>query len=229
MNQKRLALYLDFANHRPEATEEDIKKLCMKIKEFGFHSAFVNPIYISFAKEQLGEKGVVGTVISFPIGQEITKVKIYSSSLAIKLGASEIDVSMNVGFFKDKKYSMVLDEMRAIVEKVKEIKKSTVVKFIIETGFLTDKEIKKASELVFLSGADFVKTCSGWGPRNTTIKDIELIRSVVSNRIKIKVAGGITNHQQALNFINAGVDRIGTSHAVEIIKGIERTSQKFEE
>jgi len=218
MDKKTLASYLDFANHHEQATEADIKTLCQAVRHYGFHTAFVDPYYIVLAKKELGEAGVVGTVISFPLGQEIKEVKIYETVIAVEKGASEIDVSMNVGAFKDKKYEEVLDEMKIIVFKAKETKKETVVKFIIETGLLTDDEIKKAAELVLLSGADFVKTCSGYGPRGATIHDVELIKSVVGDKIKIKVAGGITTYQQAIGFINAGVSRIGTSHAVEIIK-----------
>jgi len=119
--------------------------------------------------------------------------------------------------FKAGKYQEVLEEMKAIVEAVKNIKKSAVVKFIIETGLLTNEEIKKAAELVLKSGADFVKTTSGMGPRGVSLKDVELVKSVVEGKIKIKVAGGVDTYKEAIDFINAGVDRIGTSHAVEII------------
>lgn len=95
------------------------------------------------------------------------------------------------------------------------------MKFIIETGFLTEEEIKKASELVLKSGADFIKTCSGWGPRGTTLRDVELIKKAVGEKIKIKVAGGIDTYQEAVDFISAGVNRIGTSKAIKIIKELE--------
>jgi deoxyribose-phosphate aldolase len=108
--------------------------------------------------------------------------------------------------------------MEAIVNTVKELKKLTLVKFIIETGLLTSEEIKKVSELVLKSGADFVKTCSGWGPRGASLEDVRLIREAIGDKIKIKVAGGIDTLKEAIDFINAGVDRIGTSKAVEILK-----------
>jgi len=217
MDGKNLAKYLDFANHHQGATETEIKALCLKVKEYGFHTAFVNPYYISLAKQEVGESGLVGTVVSFPLGQETTEIKTASAVTAVKLGAVELDVSMNVGVFKDKKYDFVLEEMKTVVKSVKEMKDTVLVKFIIETGLLTDDEIKKASELVVQSGADFVKTCSGFGPRGATLKDVELIKSVIFEKVKIKVAGGITTYNQAIDFINAGVHRIGTSHAVEIV------------
>lgn len=225
MDPEKLAKYLDLANHHQEATPEDIKELCQKVKEYGFHSAFVNPCYISLAREFLGEKGIVGTVISFPLGQDTKNTKIIASIDAVKKGADELDISMNVGLFKAGKYDLVLEEMQSIVEAVKNIKKITIVKFIIETGQLSDEEIKKASQLVLESGADFVKTTSGLGPRGASLKDVELIKEAIGAKIKIKVAGGIDTLKEATDFIQAGVDRIGTSKAIEIIKELEKSGE----
>lgn len=224
MDKKTLAKFLDFANHHPEATPQQILDLCQKVKKFGFHSAFVNPCYIQLAKEVLKDKHPVGTVISFPLGQDTREGKVLVAIEATRRGADELDVMMNVGMFKAQKYAEVLEEMKAVNLAAKEVKKETVVKFIIETGFLTEDEIKKASELVLKSGADFVKTCSGFGPRGASLRDVELIRSVVGDKIKIKVAGGIDTLKEALDFISAGAQRIGTSKAVEIIK---QTSSKL--
>jgi deoxyribose-phosphate aldolase len=155
-----IAKYLDFANHHPDATPEQIEKLCQNVIKFGFHSAFVNPCYISLAKEFLEDKFPVGTVISFPIGQDTRDGKVLAAIETTRKGADELDVMMNVGMFKAGKYKEVLEEMRAVNAAAKEIRRNVIVKFIIETGFLTEEEIKKASQLVFKSGADFVKTCS---------------------------------------------------------------------
>lgn len=224
MDKISLAKNLDLANHHQEATPEDIRELCQKVKEYGFHSAFVNPCYISLAREFLGEKGIVGTVISFPLGQDTKNTKIIASIDAVKKGADELDISINVGLFKAGKYDLVLEEMQSIVEAVKNIKKGVLIKFIIETGQLSDEEIKKASQLVLESGADFVKTTSGLGPRGASLKDVELIKEAIGDKIKIKVAGGIDTLKEATDFIQAGVDRIGTSKAVEIINEIENES-----
>lgn len=221
MNRKILASYLDLANHHAEAKPEDIKLLCQKVKKYGFHSAFVNACYITLAKETLGGKGMVGTVISFPLGQDDRDIKILAAIAATRKKADELDVSMNVGWFKAGKYDQVLEEMEAVVAAAKEIRKITVVKFIIETGFLTEIEIKKASQLVLKSRADFVKTCSGWGPRGASLEDVRLIKSAIGDKIKIKVAGGIDTLKEATDFIKVGANRIGTSHAVEIIKEIK--------
>jgi len=226
MDKKILAKYLDFANHHPDATPEQIKKLCQNVVKFGFHSAFVNPCYISLAKEYLEDKFPVGTVISFPLGQDTRDGKVLLAIETTRKGADELDVMMNVGLFKAGKYKEVLEEMKAVNLAAKEIRRNVIVKFIIETGFLTAGEIKKASELVLKSGADFVKTCSGWGPRGAKLEDVRLIREAVGDKIKIKVAGGIDTYQEAVDFINAGADRIGTSRAVEIIKELEGGERK---
>lgn len=220
MKKEDLIKYLDFANHHPDATPKDIQELCQKVKQFHFHSAFVNPCYVPLAREFLGGDGIVGTVISFPIGQDTREGKLLASIDAVKKGADELDISMNVGLFKAGKEEEVLEEMRTVIEAIKNIRKNVLIKFIIETGFLTDEEIKKAAELVLESGADFVKTSSGLGPRGASLKDVELIREAIGEKIKIKVAGGVDTYQEAIDFIKAGVDRIGTSKAVEIIKDL---------
>ena len=221
MDQRTLALYLDLAKHHPETSEKEVRDLCQAVKKYGFHSAFVNPCWIKLARQLLGPKATVGTVISFPLGQETKDIKVLSAIEAISQGANELDVSMNVGLFKQGNYEEVLAEMEAIVNAAKQLKKSVLVKFIIETGLLTNEEIKKASELVLKSGADFVKTCSGMGPRGTSLEDIRIIKGVVGGKIKIKAAGGIDTYQEAIGFIKAGVDRIGTSKAIEILEGLK--------
>ncbi len=222
MNPQKLAKHLDLANHHPDATPEAIKKLCQNVKKYGFNSAFVNPCYLSLVREVLGIKGKVGTVISFPLGQDTQNTKILATIDAIKKGANELDVCMNIGLFKGGEKKKVLEEMKAIVEAAKNARNKTIVKFIIETGFLTDEEIKKASELVLESRADFIKTNSGFGPRGAELKDVELIRQVVGDKIKVKVAGGIHTYEKAVEFIEKGADRIGTSKAVEIIEGTKK-------
>lgn len=213
-----IAAQLDLANHHSTATEGDIKDICEKVKQYGFNSAFVNPYFIQFAKT-LGVK--VGTVISFPLGQETFSVKVGCTESYVSLGADELDVSLNVGFIKSGKWADSLVEMKAIVETARSINSLVIIKFIPECGFLTDDEIKRTAELMVDSGADFFKTCSGMGPRGATIKDVTLVREAVGNKLKIKVAGGIENYDQAKSFIAAGANRIGTSHAVEIISKSE--------
>lgn len=212
-----IAKYLDLANHHPDSTEEQIKSLCQKVKQYSFNAAFVNPFYIEFTKSQ-GVK--VGTVISFPLGQETLSVKTGCAESYASLGADELDVSLNVGYLKSGKWTESLVEMKAVVQAARSINNIIIIKFIPETGYLTEGEIKRTAEIMADSGADFFKTCSGLGPRGATIEDVQLIRQTIGNKLKIKVAGGIETYGQAISFINAGADRIGTSHAVEIITGI---------
>ncbi len=212
-----LASYLDLANHRADATEEEIRELCQNVLKFNFNSAFVNAVYVSLAREILQDRGKVGTVVSFPLGGETVAVKVANARAAVLAGANELDISLNVGLIKIGRWEASLGEMKEIVLAVRNLEKRTIIKFIPETGLLTPDEIKKSAELVLESGADFYKTCSGMGPRGATIEDVKMIRSVVNNQLKIKVAGGITNYEQAKAFIEAGANRIGTSHAVEIL------------
>lgn len=221
MKKRELAKYLDLANHHPDATSEDIKTLCQKVKKHKFHSAFVNPYYVPLARELMAG-GIVGTVIGFPLGQDTQNIKVLAAIEAAKKGADELDVCMNVGLFKGDNEKQVLAEMEAIITAAKNVKGNVLVKFIIETSLLTDEEIKKASQLVLQSGADFVKTNSGWGSRGASLKDVELIKEAVGDEIKIKVAGGIHTYEKAMAFIEKGANRIGTSKAVEIVKGAKK-------
>jgi deoxyribose-phosphate aldolase len=229
MNKKELAFHLDLANHHPDATPSDIKKLCSLVLKYGFHTAFMNSCYVSLARKYMGNKAKIGAVISFPLGQDSTASKISAVKYALRDSADELDVSMNVGLFKAKQYSSVLKEMKAIVRTARKIKKSAIVKFIIETGYLTPQEITKASKLVISSGADFVKTCSGYGPRGAELNDVLIIKKAIGNKAKIKVAGGISTTKQALAFLKAGAHRIGTSHAVDIVKGINSSIKHYGE
>ncbi|MDO8515195.1 MAG: deoxyribose-phosphate aldolase, partial [bacterium] len=178
-----LAKYLDLANHRADATEVQIKELCANVKKYGFNAAFVNPHYIQFAKS-LGVK--VGTVISFPLGQETLDVKKGCAESYASLGADELDVSLNVGYLKSGKWTESLVEMKAVIHEAKSVNPKIIIKFIPETGYLTIDEIKKSAELILESGADFFKTCSGLGPRGATLEDVKIAKSIIGNKIKIK-------------------------------------------
>ena len=230
MDKRSLASYLDLANHEQKSAEEDIKKLCGQVRQYHFHSAFVNPYYVALAKKIIKNRAAVGTVISFPLGQEGLDVKVFSSLWAVKQGADELDIANNVGFFKMGRFEKAKEEMKTIVKEVKKKRKQTIIKFIIETGHLSEAEIKKAAVAILTSGADFIKICSGMGPRGASLEDVKLIRSIVGQKIKLKAAGGISTYKQAADFIAAGVDRMGSSHAVEIVleKSLKSLSGKSE-
>lgn len=214
----KIASFLDFANHHSNSTHRDIEQLCNDVLEYKFNSAFVNPFYVSYIKQQLNYKGKIGTVASFPLGQEIFSIKIASIRESAIAGTDELDISLNVGYVKEAQWDKLLYNMIESIATARAINPNIIIKFIAETGYLTPNEIQKVAELMVQAGADFFKTCSGMGPRNTTIEDVKLVRAAVGSAIKIKVAGGVSTYKEACAFIEAGADRIGTSHAVDIIK-----------
>lgn len=216
---KNIAPYLDLANHHANATHADVEKICAAVAQHGFNAAFVNPFFVPYAKKLLNNHGKVGTVVSFPLGQETLSIKIASAKAAALAGADELDVSLNVACIKEAKWNDLLFAMTEIITTARTVNPNIIVKFIPETGYLTASEIQKMAELMVQAGADFFKTCSGMGPRGATIEDVQLIRAAVGSDIRIKVAGDITTYQQAISFIEAGANRIGTSHAVEILLG----------
>ena len=220
---KSIAPYLDLANHHASATPEDIKNICASVVKYGFNGAFVNPCYIALAKEELMGKAKVGTAFSFPLGQDTLEMKIFAAREAIRLGADELDIVPNNGLLlSDNGFGQYREELLAIVESARASRPDIVVKFIIETGlFLVDEEflIKRAAEAILASGANFVKICSGMGPRGASLNDVKLVKEAVGTApIKIKVAGGIDTIEEARSFLNAGAHRIGTSKAVEIME-----------
>ncbi|MGC9048641.1 MAG: deoxyribose-phosphate aldolase [Patescibacteria group bacterium] len=211
-----IAKYIDHTNVKPTATAGDIKKLCQEAKKFGFHSVCVTPTYVKLAKRLLiGSKVKTIVVIGFPHGSETTVTKAVATKEAIKNGAEEIDFVMNIGLMKDKKYQLVKKEMQA----VKKAAGLRNVKVILETGYLTKSEIKKACQLAKQAGLDFVKTCTGFGPGQAKVEDIKLMRRAVGPKIGVKASGGIRDYQTAIKMIKAGANRIGTSAGVEIVVG----------
>lgn len=218
INTKVFSHYLDFAHHKANTTENDIKEASLQTVKYKFNSTFVNPIYVNFLKNTPHYQGKIGTVTSFPLGQDVLSIKVAATQQALYDGADEIDIVLNIGFIKEHRWEKCLEEMSTLVTIVKHFDENKIVKFIPEVGYLTIEEIKKIAELMVKSGADFFKTCSGYGPRGSIIEDVFLVRSIVGNDIKIKVAGGISTYEQASAFIEAGADRIGTSSAIVIIE-----------
>lgn len=224
MDDHELAGHLDLANHHPQSTPEDIEVLCQKVTEFGFNSAFVNPCYVALAKSLLVNRTKVGTVVSFPLGQDTLNAKISAVNELVQVGADELDVVPNIGTLltgDEDGFKAELQELVAVAHQSRPV----IIKFIIETGLFDNLDngrelVKKAAVLIRDSGADFVKICTGMGPRGASVKDVNLVRQAVSNTIKVKAAGGIDTRAEALALLAAGADRIGTSHAVKIISGL---------
>ena len=217
-----IASHLDLANHHASATPEDVKNICASVLKYGFNGAFVNPCYIALAREELEDKAKVGTAFSFPLGQDSLEMKVYCAKEAIRLGADELDIVPNNGLLlAENGFGQYREELQTIVKAARAQRSDIVVKFIIETGFLEEVLIKRASEAILASGADFIKICSGMGPRGASLEDVRLVREAIGNApIKIKVAGGIDTIQEARSFLAAGAHRIGTSKAVEIMEQI---------
>lgn len=199
------------------ATWEQIRAICDDGIKFGTASVCIPPCYVKPAKEYVGDKVKICTVIGFPNGNSTTETKVFETTDAIKNGADEIDMVINIGMLKAKEYSYVLDE-------IKQIKKACgdrILKVIIETCLLTDEEKIKMCELVTESGADFIKTSTGFSTGGATFADIELFAKHVGKNVKIKAAGGISSLEDADKFLELGASRLGTSRVVKIVKTMD--------
>lgn len=205
-------------------TTKDIDKLIEEAKKYNFKSVCIAPSYIKYAKEQLKETDVlICTVIGFPLGYNVTSVKVFETKIALEHGADEIDMVMNVGRFKDKQYEYVLNEIKAI----KEVCGNKVLKVIVETALLTNEEIAKATEIVLQSGADFIKTSTGFSYRGATFDDVKIMKEIAKEDLLIKASGGIKSSEDALKMVELGASRLGTSKSVTIIEGKVDNSSNY--
>lgn len=206
--------YIDHTNLKAFATIEDIKKLCKEAITNHFETVCVNPYYVSLAKEELKNSNVlVCTVIGFPLGQNITRVKEYEAISAIEDGADEIDMVINIGALKDGNYDYVKQE----IEDIRDAIDGHTLKVIIETCYLTRDEIIKMTEICNETYVNFIKTSTGFGSRGASVEDIELISNHKNAILEIKASGGIRDFHTAKEMIDAGATRIGTSNGVEIV------------
>ena len=204
-----LNLLIDHTLLKPTATELDIVKLCQEAKKYKFWSVCVNPVWVKLAKKQ----GVrVCSVIGFPLGANTLAVKVAEIKQAVKDGADELDVVMNLGWLKMGKAAEIKQGIKTVVAAAS----GRVVKIIIETCYLTDKEKFLAAKLVKGGGADFVKTSTGFGLGGATVEDVKLLRQAVGKDFGVKASGGIKIKEQAEAMIKAGANRIGTSSGIEI-------------
>ena len=218
----KYASYIDHTLLKADASSKDIKRLCSEAIKYEFFSVCVNPSYIKLCKKYLKNTDIkVCSVIGFPLGNNETKTKVFEAKNAIKAGVDEIDVVLNIGKLKDKKYSYIEKELSSIV---KVSKGKAIVKVIIETCLLTNDEIKVACEMVYASGVDYIKTSTGFSKHGATIEDVELIKEICKDKILIKASGGINDFEFMKKLIAAGATRIGTSHGVEIMEEIVKNS-----
>lgn len=211
-----LASYVDATLLRPEATEEEVVELCLKAKAFTTAAVCVNPCRLPLAAEILKDSPVLPcTVVGFPLGSVCTDLKIQEIDWALNHGAKEIDMVMNVGWFKDQNYIKVAEEVRLAANLVKAA--GAKLKVIVETSLLDKEELRKACIVVREGGADFIKTSTGFGSRGVSLEDVVLIRQTVGDALKIKASGGIRTRDFALRLIKAGADRLGTSSITQIL------------
>lgn len=213
MNAAKL---IDHTILKPAATRADVQKICEEAKHYGFASVCVNPFWVPFAAELLKNSDVkVCTVIGFPLGATTTAAKVYEAQDALKNGADELDMVINIGALKNKEYEVVLQDIAS----VRQACRGAVLKVIIETSELTDEEKVKACELAAQAGADFVKTSTGFAKGGATAADVALMRKSIPAHMQVKASGGIRSKEDFDTMIAAGATRIGASSGVKIVEG----------
>lgn len=211
-----LAQYIDHTLLKPQATKNDIAKLCQEARLYRFYSVCVNPYWVAFCKEQLkGSDVKVCTVIGFPLGANTTDTKVFEAKKALQDGADELDMVVNLGALKSGDWETVSSDIQAI----RQIGSYFTLKVIIETSVLTDEEKIKVCQLAEKAGADFVKTSTGFTGGGATTQDVALMRKTVSAKIQVKASGGIRTRQDFDAMVAAGASRIGASAGVKIIEG----------
>lgn len=215
MDIKEILNHCDHTLLKQEATWDQIREIADDAIKYNTASICIPPCYIKRAKEYVGDKVKLCTVIGFPNGNMTPATKVFETKDAIENGADEIDMVINIGELKAKNYDYVLDEIR----KIKEVCDGRILKVIIETCLLTDDEKIKMCELVTEAGADYIKTSTGFSTAGATFEDVELFAAHVGPNVKIKAAGGIGSIADAEKFMALGADRLGTSRIVKIVKG----------
>lgn len=216
--------YANFIDHtllKPESTRQQIDQIIDEAKEYNFKSICVNPTHVKYAAERLNDSGVlVCTVIGFPLGATTTATKIFETEDAIKNGATELDMVINIGALKDGRFEDVQKDIEGVVGAAN----GKTVKVIIETVLLSDEEKVKASELAKAAGADFVKTSTGFAGGGATPEDVKLMKDTVGDELEVKASGGVRSLEDFNKMIDAGATRIGASAGVQIIQGLESDS-----
>ena len=215
MDKKLILGKTDHTLLKQTSTWEQIKKICDEGMEFETASVCIPPSYVKRAKEYVGEKVAVCTVIGFPNGYMTTKTKVFETVDAVANGADEIDMVINIGDVKNGDYDLVLEEIKAI----KEACGGKLLKVIIETCLLTEEEKIRMCEVVTEAGAEYIKTSTGFSTSGATFEDVALMRKYVGAEVKVKAAGGIGSVADAEKFIELGADRLGTSRLIPLLSG----------
>jgi deoxyribose-phosphate aldolase len=216
-----LAHMIDHTVLKPDATQDQIAQLCYEARKYGFASVCVNPANVKLCTQLLKDSGVpVCAVVGFPLGATSTEAKVFESQQAIRDGATEVDMVINVGALKSRDYELVERDIASIARVCHA--GNAILKVIIEAALLTDEEKVVACQLAKVAGADFVKTSTGFGPGGATVEDVALMRRVVGPTMGVKAAGGIRTYEDAQKMIAAGATRIGASASVKIMQGAEK-------
>lgn len=215
MRRDELAKMIDHTLLDPSATRDGVERLCEEAKTYRVHSVCVNPIWISLAVSSLRGSDIrVCSTVGFPFGATLTEVKVVEAAAAVRLGASEVDMVINIGALKSQDEAAVREDIVQVVNACRGLP----VKAIIETPYLREQEKVQACKLAQETGAAFVKTSTGFSPGGATVEDVRLMRRTVGNRLGVKASGGIRTLKDALEMIAAGATRIGTSSTVQILK-----------
>lgn len=218
---ENFAKMIDHTLLKPDATREQIEKLCSEAREYNFASVCINPTWVKFAHELLQRTEVkVCTVIGFPLGATTSDTKAFETKNAITNGADEIDMVINIGALKNKEYDLVLEDIQKVVEATE----GKTVKVIIETCLLTDEEKVKACQLSVQAGAHFVKTSTGFSTGGATVEDVRLMKETVGEAAQVKASGGVRSLEDMKKMIEAGATRIGASSGVQIMQGLNSDS-----
>lgn len=219
-----ISAWIDHTLLKPEATAEQVKQLCLEAKRYQFATVCINPVYVSLAYGLLKGSNVgVCTVIGFPLGANTASIKALEALHSLEMGASEIDMVMNIGALKGKAYGQVLNDIWMVKEVLHH--QNAILKVILETALLTREEKIIACLLAESGGADYVKTSTGFGPAGATVDDVDLMYRVVGRTMKVKAAGGIRSYQDALAMIRAGASRIGASAGIKIVNEADHTDE----
>ena len=222
MEMKQILNMVDHTLLKQESTWEQIKEICDDGMKYDTASVCIPPSFVKQAKEYVGDKLQICTVIGFPNGYNTTAVKCFETEDAVKNGADEIDMVINIGWVKEQKWNDLLEEIKA----VKVACHGKLLKVIIETCLLTDEEKVKMCEIVSVSGAEYIKTSTGFSTGGATREDVALFAENVKPGVKIKAAGGISSIKDAEDFIALGAERLGTSRIVKIVKN-ESSNDKY--
>jgi len=217
---RRLARAIDLTELRPVAGWEEIEPLCRQAARYGFAAVCVHPVWVAAATVRLDELGAqvpVCAVAGFPLGSTLPAVKAEEAAACVRAGAREVDMVLNVAWLKGGRTGDVRDEIARVAAAVKGPSAGNLLKVIIEACYLEEDEKRRACDLIAATGADFVKTSTGFGSGGATVEDVRLLRRVVAGRLRIKAAGGIRDAATARAMVEAGADRIGASGGVAIV------------